>query len=166
MAEENTNVQSTGNTANQQEQTFTQADVDRMIQSRLAREREKYPSEEELSEYRTWKENSQTEQQRQAKREKEFTKAQSDLAAAQGEVEQLKREKYVLSKGIGGDEAEFILFKASKLVDEKTTFEQAVDKLTVNRQKVKFDWTGQAGGGSSGTTANSIMNDLIRGARK
>ena len=49
----------------------------------------------------------------------------------------MKRDKYVLSKGLTGDDAEFIAFKALKMVDDKTTFEQAVDKLTENRQKVK-----------------------------
>lgn len=54
MAEPNKNAQG-GNTetqqepaANQGEKTFTQADVDRIVESRLAREREKQPDIEEL----------------------------------------------------------------------------------------------------------------------
>ena len=43
MAEE-TNVQGTGITAPEQEKTFTQADVDKMIQSRLDRERKNTPA--------------------------------------------------------------------------------------------------------------------------
>lgn len=166
MAEVITNVQSTANTAQPQEKTFTQADVDNLIQQRLERERKKYPSEEELTAYHTWKENNQTEQQKAAQREKDLTKAQTDLAAAQSEVEQLKREKYVLSKGLSGDEAEFISFKAAKMVDNKTTFEKAVDQLTENRQKVTFDWTAQLGGGEQKNNVNAMMNDLIRGARR
>lgn len=163
---EETNVQGTENTAQEQEKTFTQADVDRMIQSRLDRERKKYPSEEEITAYRTWKDSQQTEQERQAERDKEFADNKSALTAAQAEVQQLKREKYVLSKGLTGEEAEFISFKAEKMVDDKTTFEQAVDKLTENRQKVKFDWTAQAGGSSEKSNTNAAMNSLIRGALK
>ena len=48
MSEE-PNVQGTENTALEQEKTFTQADVDKMIQTRLDRERRKYPSEEEIT---------------------------------------------------------------------------------------------------------------------
>lgn len=166
MAESNTNVQGTGTTVQQQEKTFTQADVDTLIQQRLERERKKYPSEEELAAFNTWKANNQTEQQRAAQREKDLTKAQTDLAAAQSEVEQLKREKYVLGKGLSGDEAEFISFKAAKMVDNKTTFEQAVDQLTENRQKATFDWTAQLGGGEQKNNVNAMMNDLIRGARR
>ena len=165
MAEETT-VQSTGTTAQEQEKTFTQADVDKMIQARLDRERRKYPSEDEMTAYRTWKDSQQTEQERQAKREKEFSDNKSALTAAQAEVQQLKREKYVLSKGLTGEEAEFIAFKALRMMDDKTTFEQAVDKLTENRQKVKFDWTAPVGGGDKPNANNAAMNNLIRGALK
>lgn len=165
MADE-TNVQGTENTALEQEKTFTQADVDKMIQARLDRERRKYPSEEEITAYRTWKDSQQTEQERQAKRDKELADSKSALTAAQTELEQVKRDKYVLAKGLTGDDAEFIAFKALKMVDDKTTFEQAVDKLTENRQKVKFDWAAPAGGGEKPNATNAAMNSLIRGALK
>lgn len=165
MAEEN-NVQSTGSTAQGQENTFSQADVDRMIAARLERERKKYPTDEELTAYRTWAESRQTEQERQNKRDKELADSKTALTAAQNELEQLKRDKYVLSKGLTGEDAEFITFKAAKMVDDKTTFEQAVDQLTENRQRVKFDWTAPAGTGTKEETVNAAMNSLIRGAIK
>ena len=165
MAEE-VNVQGTENTALEQEKTFTQADVDKLIQSRLERERKKYPSEEEITAYRTWKDSQQTEQERQAKRDKDLADSKSALTAAQAEIEQMKRDKYVLAKGLTGDDAEFIAFKALKMVDDKTTFEQAVDRLTENRQKVKFDWAAPAGGGERPNATNAAMNSLIRGALK
>ena len=146
--------------------TFTQEEVDAMIGKRLAKAMKGMPSDDELTAYRTWKDSQQTEQERQAKRDKEFADNKSALTAAQAEVQQLKREKYVLSKGLSGEEAEFISFKAEKMVDDKTTFEQAVDKLTENRQKVKFDWTAPAGGGSEKNNINAAMNSLIRGALK
>lgn len=165
MAEE-TNVQGTGITAPEQEKTFTQADVDKMIQSRLDRERKKYPSEEEITAYRTWKDSQQTEQERQAKQAKDLADSKAALIASQAEVEQLQRDKYVLSKGLTGEDAEFIAFKAMKMVDDKTTFEQAVDALTAHRKKATFDWTAPAGGGTKENTANQQMNALIRGALK
>ena len=165
MSEE-PNVQGTENTALEQEKTFTQADVDKMIQTRLDRERRKYPSEEEITAYRTWKDSQQTEQERQAKQAKERADSKAALTASQAEVEQLRRDKYVLSKGLAGEDAEFIAFKASKMVNDKTTFEQAVDELTANRKKATFDWTAPAGGGTKETNMNSTMNALIRGALK
>lgn len=165
MADE-TNVQVTETTATEQEKTFTQADVDALVQRRLDRERKKYPSEGELSAFRSWKESQQTEQERWNNLTKERNESRAALSAAQAELEQLKREKYVLSKGLSGDEAEFIAFKAGKMVDDKTTFEQAVDALTADRKKTTFDWTAPVGDGSKKTSANDAMNALIRGAFK
>lgn len=163
MAEE-PNVQGTEITAPEQEKTFTQADVDKFIQTRLDRERKKYPSEEEINAYRTWKDSQQTEQERQAKQAKDLADSQAALSASQAEVEQLRRDKYVLSKGLTGEDAEFVAFKAMKMINDKTTFEQAVDALTANRKKATFDWTAPAGGGTKENTANQQMNALIRGA--
>lgn len=146
--------------------TFTQEEVDAMIGKRLAKAMKGIPSEEEITAYRTWKDGQQTEQERQAKRDKELAESKSALTAAQTEIEQMKRDKYVLSKGLTGDDAEFIAFKALKMVDSKTTFEQAVDKLTENRQKVTFDWTAPAGGGEKKSETNAAMNSLIRSALK
>ena len=165
MADE-TNVQVTETTATEQEKTFTQADVDALVQRRLDRERKKYPSEDELSAFRSWKESQQTEQERWNNLTKERDESRAALSAAQAELEQLKREKYVLSKGLSGEEAEFIAFKAGKMVDDKTTFEQAVDALTAERKKTTFDWTAPVGEGSKKTGANDAMNALIRGAFK
>lgn len=165
MADE-TNVQVTETTATEQEKTFTQADVDALVQRRLDRERKKYPSEDELSAFRSWKESQQTEQERWNNLTKERDESRAALSAAQAELEQLKREKYVLSKGLSGEEAEFIAFKAGKMVDDKTTFEQAVDALTAERKKTTFDWTAPVGDGSKKTGANDAMNALIRGAFK
>ena len=134
------------------EKTFTQADVDAMIGKRLAKAMKGMPSEEELTAYRTW----QTGQAGEKERWDKLT----------GERDQLKRELYVLKKGLTGEEAEFIAFKAGKMVDDKTTFEQAVDALTADRKKTTFDWTAPVGGGSSKTGENDLMNALIRGALK
>lgn len=162
---EGINAQSAGTpTATEQEKTFTQTELDAAIKNRLDRERKKYPSEDELSAYRAWKDGQQTEQERQVKRDKELADSKSALTAAQNELEQLKREKYVLSKGLTGDDAEFIVFKASKLVDDKTTFEQAVDQLTEHRSRATFDWMAQVGTGSSiGMTLNERINSELRG---
>ena len=92
--------------------------------------------------------------------------AAGTLSTTQAELEALKRSYYVASKGLTGEEAEFIAFKAGKMVDDKTTFEQAVDALTADRKKTTFDWTAPVGGGSTKTGENDVMNALIRGALK
>lgn len=148
------------------EKTFTQAEVDAMIGKRLAKAMKGMPSEDEISAFRSWKESQQNEQERWNNLTKERDESRTALSAAQAELEQLKHEKYVLSKGLSGEEAEFIAFKAAKMVDDKTTFEQAVDTLTADRKKTTFDWTAPVGSGSKKTGENDVMNALIRGALK
>ena len=60
--------------------------------------------------------------------------AAGTLSTTQAELEALKRSYYVASKGLTGDEAEFIAFKAGKMVSDKVTFEQAVDELTARKR--------------------------------
>lgn len=91
--------------------------------------------------------------------------ATAKLTTATTELNALKHTAYLAQKGFTGEEAEFLAFKAEKMVDEKTTFEQAVDALTKDR-KAKFDWSAGVGGGSNKETPNKAMNDLIRGAFK
>ena len=92
--------------------------------------------------------------------------AAGTLSTTQAELEALKRSYYVASKGLTGDEAEFIAFKAGKMVSDKVTFEQAVDELTADRKKTTFDWTAPVGGGKPKTGEDDVMNALIRGALK
>ncbi len=99
---------------------------------------------------------------------KEAETAAAALTPLQTELEGLKHAQYIASKGASGDDAEFIAFKAAKLVDDKTTFEQAVDKVMEGYKKPSFDWTGRLGGGGEHreNNSNQAMNDLIRGAFK
>lgn len=100
------------------------------------------------------------------KSSEDFSALEEELNKSKTELGKLKQEKYVLSKGLTGEEAEFIAFKAGKMVDDKTTFEQAVDALTADRKKTSFDWTASVGGGTQKTGENDVMNALIRGALK
>lgn len=144
--------------------TFTQEEVDAMIGKRLAKAMKGMPSEEELTAYRTWKDGQASEKDRWDKLTKERDESQTALAAVRSELEQLKNEKYVLSKGLTGEEAEFIAFKAAKMVDDKTTFEQAVDALTADRKKTTFDWTAAVGEGKQqAMSLNERINKELRG---
>ena len=148
------------------EKTFTQAEVDAMIGKRLAKAMKGMPSEEELTAYRTWKDGQAGEKERWDNLTGERDTLAGKLTSTESERDRLKRELYILKKGITGEEAEFIAFKAAKMVDGKTTFEQAVDALTADRKKTTFDWTAPVGSGSKKTGENDVMNALIRGALK
>ena len=148
------------------EKTFTQAEVDAMIGKRLAKAMKGMPSEEELTAYRSWRDGQAGEKERWDKLTGERDTLAGKLTSTENERDQLKRELYVLKKGVTGEEAEFIAFKAAKMVDDKTTFEQAVDALTADRKQTTFDWTAPVGGNNNKQDANAAMNALIRNALK
>ena len=53
------------------------------------------------------------------------------------------------------------------MVDDKTTFEQAVDAIAQERRpRTSFDWTAPVGDGNQKNAPNAAMNALIRGAIK
>lgn len=151
------------------EQTFTQAEVDALIGERLAKAMKGMPSEEELSAYRAWKESQQTEKDRMDTLTRERNESKSALASAQAELEQLKREKLLLNKGVPTDDVDYYAFKIGKLVTDSKDFEKAAEEYFKDKdpgQKVRVEMTAPLGGNGSIPTANDAMNALIRGARK
>lgn len=88
--------------------TFTQDEVNALIESRLARAKKQMPAKEELDAFKTWKESQKTEAERLAQREKEFHEIMS-------ERENIKRENIVLRSGVDHEHADYVLFKVSKL---------------------------------------------------
>lgn len=100
--------------------------------------------------------------------EKERDETRSSLAAAQAEIEQYKREKLLLSKGVPANDVDYYAFKIGKMVTDSKTFEQAAEDFFKgnNTGKVHVDLGAPLGGGSLQKTANEQMNALIRGALK
>lgn len=110
------------------EKTFTQTDVDRIVGERLALERAKVPSEDELKGYRDWKASAglpsaqhwsqprkerdeaaqQTEAEKAAKQEAELTRIRNEFEA-------LRRENAVIRAGVSADDADYVMFKVGKM---------------------------------------------------
>lgn len=151
---------------NEGEKTFTQAEVDKIIAARVARATKGMPNAEELAAFNTWKANQQSEAEKYAAVVTERDSARAEIVTAKSEAAKLKRELYVAKKGLEGEDAEFITYKAEKMVSDTKTFEQAVDELTKDREKkARFDWAAQVGNGEGRkATESDVMNALIRGA--
>lgn len=115
------------------EKTFTQAEVDKIIKQRVSRATKGMPTEEELEAFNNWKVSQQTEAEKMASLIEERDNAKAELKALQEKAEKAERTNYMLKKGLTGDETEFIEFKALKMVDDKTTFEKAVDELVKDK---------------------------------
>lgn len=130
---ENANVEGTGNvdtqTTNQNEgqaeKTFTQEELNKIVQERLDKEKKKMPSKEELKAFKDWQESQKTAEQKQAEKDAEYQKTLNELNT-------LKQTNAVLSAGVNKDDADYVLFKVSKMDGE---FEENLAKFLKDNPK-------------------------------
>lgn len=151
------------------EKTFTQAELDTIVGKKLAKAMKGMPGEEELTAFRAWKESQQTEREKQEKRDKELAESKIALTAAQAELEQYKREKLLLGKGVPADDVDYYAFKIGKLVTDTVDFEKAAESYLKEHPPagtVQVDLSAPLGEGQPAKSENEMMNSLIRGARK
>ena len=98
-------------TAEKLEKTFTQAELDKVIADRLARERAKMPPQDKLKAFEEWQKSQQTEAEKAAERDKEYQ-------AAAARNTELQRELAVIKAGVKAEDAEYVLFKVGKMEGE------------------------------------------------
>lgn len=150
------------------EKTFTQADVDAIVGKRIAKAMKGMPDETELTAFRNWKESQNTEKERLETLTTERDMARTELSSAKAELEQMKREKILLNKGVADEDVEYYAFKIGKLVTEEKDFAKAAEEFFKDNapKSVRVDMTGGFGGGKEKPSANNTMNALLRSARK
>ena len=112
-------------TAAEQEKTFTQAELDRIISERIARERKNLPDEADLKAFKEWKKAQQTEAEKAAEREKEYQALQSKSI-------ELERENAVIKAGVKADDVEFVIFKVSRMEGD---FKKNLDSFLAENKK-------------------------------
>lgn len=165
MAEEvkETTAQQENPTPTAEEKKFSQAEVDDLISKRLARERKKYPTDEELADWRNWKEARQQGEEASAKAARELNDYKTKYDYAIRELEQARNEMYLLAKGVPGEDVDYYAYKIRKLTNEETTFEQAAQKYLEEKHigglKVS---TGVQVTGSAAKSENDVINDALR----
>lgn len=98
-------------TAEKLEKTFTQAELDKVISDRLARERAKMPAADKLKAFEEWQKSQQTEAEKAAEREKEYQ-------AQAARNTELQRELAVLKMGVKAEDTEYVIFKVGKMEGE------------------------------------------------
>lgn len=105
--------------------SFTQEEVDAMIQTRLSKVTKGLPTKEELEELKQYKESKKTEEEKQAE-------VMSKLSATESEKISLKQENIVLKKGVSIEEMEFVQFKVSKMDGD---FEENLTQFLLDNPK-------------------------------
>ncbi len=91
-----------------------------------------------------------------------------ELEAARRDAEQLRRERFLLLKGVAEDDLDYFVFKIDKLVNDETDFESAATAFLKQREKkppagIFRSGAKMTGGAPRAASASETMNRLIRG---
>ncbi|MFR4030555.1 MAG: hypothetical protein ACLTZA_02825 [Anaerostipes sp.] len=169
----NGNQGNAGETGNQA--TFSYAQAEEIAQARAERaERsalKSYFQQQGMSEDQVTQAIADYKAQ-QKKNQPNVTQMQQDLADARNEVQQMKNEKLLTANGVKADDLDYVLYKVSKMTDEKTSFEKAADKYL--KENPRFtSGSGYRVSTSTGNTSNgsvenvnATINDAIRSAAR
>lgn len=98
---------------------------------------------------------------------------QTKVVELQKKVDQYEQEKLLSKKNVRQEDYDYVIFKASRMVDDKTTFEKAVDKFLKENPRFtsaggyRVDTSVSGGSGGFGTheeSKNEEVNQAIRNA--
>ena len=130
---ESTNTEVTGNVDTQTtEKNEGKAEIDvkaeaqKMADAMLAKKMKGMPSKEELKAFKQWQESQKTEAEKQAEKEAEYQKTLNELNT-------LKQTNAILEAGVNKDDADYVLFKVSKMEGED--FEENLAKFLKDNPK-------------------------------
>lgn len=136
----------------QEQKTFTQEELNTIVETRLAKAKKDMPSKEELKKYYEWKEAQKTEQEKMAEKETEYQKA---LA----EKEQIINENKILKSGVNAEDTDYVLFKVTKM---EGNFEENLSKfLKDNPRFLNKTVLSKATGVETRTTSQSNEDDGV-----
>lgn len=136
----------------QEQKTFTQEELNTIVETRLAKAKKDMPSKEELKKYYEWKEAQKTEQEKMAEKETEYQKA---LA----EKEQIINENKILKSGVNAEDTDYVLFKVTKM---EGNFEENLSKFLKDNPKfLNKTVPSKATGVETRTTSQSNEDDGV-----
>ena len=149
----NVDTQTTNQNEGQAEKTFTQEELNKIVQERLDKEKKKMPSKEDLKAFKDWKESQKTAEEKQAEKEAEYQKTLNELNT-------LKQTNAVLEAGVNKDDVDYVLFKVSKM---EGNFDENLTKFLMDNPKYKeSEPEGQKATGTQVKKINS-QNDGVLG---
>lgn len=139
------------NTNNTPEKTYTQAEVDAIVNNRLARERKNAPSAEDMKAFKEWKKNSQTDAEK-------YSEMEATLKASQAELTALKNQQSVTKAECKPEFAEFVADKVAKMGDDfdanLAEFKKSNPQYFGETKIVKLNSSPKLTGGTSITVAD------------
>ena len=119
--------------------TFTQEELNNIVEERIAKIKKSIPTKEELDELKLYKESKKTDEQKRIEE-------QTRLATVEKEKSDYQQRFEILTKGVSAEDVEYIQFKVSKMDgdfnDNLTKFLVDNPKYTTKEPAKKADTTG------------------------
>ena len=159
---ENKEVEGAGNVDTQNtEKNEGKAEIDvkaeaqKIADAMVAKKMKNMPSKEELKAFKEWQESQKTAEQKQAEKEDEYQKTLNELNI-------LKQTNAILESGVNKDDADYVLFKVSKMEGE---FDENLAKFLKDNPKYLEKELTQTEPKATGTSVRTISsnNDGVLG---
>ena len=166
--EDNKDVQTTDDVVEKETaKTYTKEDLDNSFNAGVKKANSEWQKDEKYKEFQAWKKNSQSDSEKMAELQTNYTNAMNENAT-------LKAQLKIADSDVKKEFARFVTSEVMSLVNDTTDFDTALK----NFKKENPQYFGETvvkkvqsspslnNGGNQPQTTNSIMNDLLRGARK
>ena len=101
-------TQPTENNEDKKVKTFTQEEVNAMLNKEKKKYNAKLPDAETMKKFKEWQENQKTAEQKQAERETEYNKALESIKEKNNYIA-------VLESGVNKEDSDYVLYKVSKM---------------------------------------------------
>lgn len=152
----------------QEQKTFTQEELNAIIETRLAKAKKDMPSKEELQAYNEWKETQKTEQE---KINDKINQLQTNNVTLTNENSQLKAQLEVLNSNAKKEFVRFVTSEVLAMVNDTTDLKTAIKSYKKDNPQyfgdtvIKKTQTSPSlnAGGDKPQTTNDIMNSILRG---
>lgn len=165
--EDNKDVQTTDDVVEKETtKTYTKEDLDNSFNAGVKKANSEWQKDEKYKEFQAWKKNSQSDSEKMAELQTNYTNAMNENAT-------LKARLKIADSDVKKEFARFVTSEVMSLVNDTTDFDTALKNFKKDNpqyfgetvvKKVQSSPSLNAGGSQPQTT-NSIMNDIIRGAR-
>lgn len=165
--EDSKDVQTTDNVVEKETtKTYTKEDLDNSFNAGVKKANSEWQKDEKYKEFQAWKKNSQSDSEKIAELQTNYTNAMNENAT-------LKAQLKIANSDVKKEFVRFVTSEVMSLVNNTTDFDTALKNFKKENpqffgetvvKKVQSSPSLNAGGNQPQTT-NQVMNDIIRGAR-
>lgn len=165
--EDSKDVQTTDNVVEKETtKTYTKEDLDNSFNAGVKKANSEWQKDEKYKEFQAWKKNSQSDSEKMAELQTNYTNVVNENSL-------LKAQLKIADSDLKKEFARFVTSEVMSLVNDTTDFDTALKNFKKDNPQyfgetvVKKVQTSPSlnNGGNQPQTTNSIMNDIIRGAR-